>query len=127
MPGGGRSFGPKPRDYRTDMPKAQRRQALVSALSLRAGENAVTVLDKLAFDAPKTRAMAETLARLGLTGKRTLLVLDQADVNVVKSCRNLKNLRTVLAHQVNAYELLQCDIVLLTSDSLNRMKEVFVR
>src|SRR5438094_6925222 len=100
-PGGGRAFGPKPRDYRTEMPRAQRRKALVSALSLKAGENAVTVLESLSFEAPRTKQMAEALGRLGLTEKRTLLVIDRADENVVKSCRNLPNLRTTLAHQVN--------------------------
>ncbi len=125
-PGGGRAFGPKPRDHRTELPKSQRRQALASALSLKAGENAVAVLESLAFEAPRTREMAETLKRLGLTEKRTLLVLGQADENVVRSCRNLPNLRTTLAHQVNPYELLNCDMLLLTRDGLDRMKEVFV-
>src|SRR5437867_9809832 len=74
-PGGGRAFGPKPRDYRTEMPKQQRRQALASALSLKAGEHAVTVLDQLSFEAPRTKHMAEALERLGLHDKRTLLVL----------------------------------------------------
>src|SRR5882762_751813 len=60
-PGGGRAFGPKPRDYRTELPKSQRRQALASALSLKAGENAVQVLESIAFDAPKTSAMAQLL------------------------------------------------------------------
>jgi large subunit ribosomal protein L4 len=124
-PGGGRAFGPKPRDYRTELPKSQRRQALASALSLKAGENAVVVLESLAFAAPKTREMLETLKRLGLADKRTLLVLGQADENVVRSCRNLPNLRTTLAHQVNPYELLNCDTLLLTRDSLERMTEVF--
>jgi len=124
-PGGGRAFGPKPRDYRTELPKGQRRQALVSALSLKAGENAVTVLDSISFDAPKTAAMAQLLGKIGLGDKRTLLILDKADENVIKSCRNLKNLRTTLAHQVNAYELLHCDAVLVTTGSLDRMKEVF--
>jgi len=124
--GGGRAFGPKPRDYRTELPKTQRRQALASALSLKAGENAVTILDRLAFDAPKTRQMADVLERLGLSDKRTLLVLDGANENVVKSCRNLAKLRTMLAHQVNPYELLNCDVVLITQAGLDRMKEVFV-
>ena len=124
-PGGGRAFGPKPRDYRTELPKSPRRQALASALSLKAGENAVVVLESLAFAAPKTREMVETLKRLGLADKRTLLVLGQADENVVRSCRNLPNLRTTLAHQVNPYELLNCDTLLLTRDGLDRMKEVF--
>jgi large subunit ribosomal protein L4 len=125
-PGGGRAFGPKPRDHRTELPKGQRRQALTAALSLKAGENAVAVLESLAFAAPKTREMAQTLERLGLSDKRTLLVLGQADGNVVKSCRNLPNLRTTLASQVNPYDLLACDMLLLTRDGLDRMKEVFV-
>ena len=126
-PGGGRAFGPKPRDYRTEMPKGQRRQALASALSYKAGESAVVVLESLSFAAPKTREMAETLKRLGLADKRTLLVLGRADENVVRSCRNLPNLRTTLAHQVNPYELMDCDTLLLTRDGLDRMKEVFAR
>jgi len=125
MPGGGRAFGPRPRDYRTDMPKRQRRQALISALSLKAGASAVSVIEPLAFEAPKTKLMAEILDRLGLSDKRTLLVLDQANETVVKSCRNLRNLRTTLAHQVHPYDLLECDALLLTQASLDRMKEVF--
>ena len=124
-PGGGRAFGPKPRDHRTELPKGQRRQALTSALSLKATENAVVVLETLAFAEPKTREMAQTLERLGLSDRRTLLVLGQADGHVVKSCRNLPNLSTMLAHQVNPYDLLNCDTLLLTRDGLERMKEVF--
>jgi large subunit ribosomal protein L4 len=126
-PGGGRAFGPKPRSYRTDMPKAQRRRALLSALSLKAGENAVAVLESLSFAEPRTREMAATLKKLGLADKRTLLVLRSPDENVVRSCRNLPNLRTTLADQVNAYDLMSCDMLLLTRDSLDRMKEVFAR
>jgi large subunit ribosomal protein L4 len=126
MPGGGRAFGPKPRDYRTEMPRNQRRRALMSALSLKASENAVTVLEPLSFDAPKTSHMAGVLKKLGLDGKKALLVLDRADENVVKSCRNLRNLRTTLAHQVNPYELLNCDVLLVTEAGLARMREVFV-
>jgi large subunit ribosomal protein L4 len=126
MPGGGRTFGPIPRSYRTDMPKAQRRRALTSALSLKASEDAITILESLRFDAPKTRQMADVIEKLGLTGKKALLVLEDANENVVKSCRNLKNLRTTLAHQVNPYDLLNCDVVLVTEAGLERMKKVFV-
>ena len=127
MPGGGRSFGPKPRDYRTDLPKKQRRAALASALSLRASENAVTVLESLAFTEAKTRQMADVLKTLGLYDKRTLLVIDEANANVVKSCRNLKNLRTTLAHQLNPYDLLETEAVILTAPALARVQEVFAR
>jgi large subunit ribosomal protein L4 len=127
MPGGGRSFGPKPRDYRTEMPKQQRRAALASALSHKANENAVTVLENLKMDAPKTAVVAETFRKLGLGDKRTLFVVDQQNENVWKSCRNLRNVHTMLAHQLNPYDLLNCDAVVLTTDGLARVKEVFVK
>src|SRR5262249_35938612 len=109
MPGGGRAFGPSPKDHRTELPKKQRRAALISALSQKAGENAVAVIDALSFEAPKTSRMAGVLKNLGLAEKRTLLVLAAADENLLKSCRNLANLRLVAAHQLNAYELLHAD------------------
>jgi large subunit ribosomal protein L4 len=126
-PGGGRAFGPKPRDYRTELPRQQRRAALVSALSIRAGENAVHVVESLQFDAPKTKTMTEVLKRLGVDGRRTLLVLDQPDANVIKSCRNIPNLRTTMAHQLNPYELLECENIVLTAGGLERVKEVFAQ
>ena len=98
-----------------------------SALSLKASENAVAVIEPLRFDTPKTSAVAATLQKMGLAGKKALLVLDAADENVVKSCRNLRNLRTTLAHQLNPYELLDCEVMLVTEAGLARMKEVFVR
>jgi large subunit ribosomal protein L4 len=126
-PGGGRAFGPVPRDYRTELPRRQRRAALVSALSLRASEQAVHVVDAPAFEAPKTAAMAGLLKKLGLDGTKTLFVMAEADENVLRSCRNLKNLSTTLAHQLNPYELLSHDAVLITTGGLERVKEVFVR
>ena len=126
-PGGGRAFGPKPRDHRTELPRKQRRIALAAALSQKAGENAVTVLDSLSFAAPKTREMAEVLKRLGLGEKRTLVVIGESDPNVVRSCRNLVNVRTTLAQQLNPYDLLQSEALLVTAAGLERMKEIFAR
>jgi large subunit ribosomal protein L4 len=126
MPGGGRAFGPKPRDYRTEMPKRQRRGALVSALSLKAGEGAVSVIEPLQFQEAKTRQMADLLKSLGLYDKRTLLVLDEAPEPVLRSCRNLRNLEVTLAHQVNPHALLGCEVLLVTQGGLARLKEVFV-
>lgn len=127
MPGGGRAFGPQPRSYRTDLPKKQRHAALVSALSLRAGESAVYVLADLKLDAPRTKPVADVLKKLGLYEKRTLLVLGDADPNVLKSCRNLRNLRTTQAQALNAYDLMDCEAVLLTAAALERVKEVYAR
>src|SRR6267142_4660427 len=89
MPGGGRAFGPRPRDYRTELPRQQRHLALTSALSLRASENAVSVLDQLPLTEVKTAAVAAVLKSLGLNAKRTLLVLAEHDERVWKSCRNI--------------------------------------
>jgi len=127
MPGGGRAFGPKPRDYRTDLPRKQRRAALASALSLRASESAVSVVDALTLSAPKTSQVAAMLKKLGLEAKRTLVVLGEHDDHVWKSCRNLRHVHATLADRLNPYELLSCDAVVLTAAGLERMKEVFAR
>jgi large subunit ribosomal protein L4 len=127
MPGGGRAFGPRPRDYRTELPKKQRRAALVSALSLKATENAVAVLESLQAEAPKTSRVAGVLKKMGVYGKRTLLVVDQQNEAVWKSVRNIDRLNTTLAHQLNAYDLLNAEALVLTADGLARVKEVFAK
>lgn len=125
MPGGGRAFGPRPRDYRTEMPKKQRRQALVSALSLKATSDAISVLEGLSADAPKTSTVAGVLKKMGVYGKRTLLVVDQQNDAVWKSVRNIDRLETTLAHQLNTYDLMKAEALILTADGLARVKEVF--
>lgn len=128
MPGGGRAFGPKPRDYRLEMPRQQRRAALVSALSLKATQDAVAVIEAIAVDAaPKTAKVAGVLKTAGLAGQRTLIVVDQQNETVWKSVRNLANVRTLLAHQLNPYDLMNCERLLLTKDGLARVTEVFAR
>jgi large subunit ribosomal protein L4 len=71
--------------------------------------------------------MAGILKRLGLDSKRTLLVIGESDPNVVRSCRNLRNLQTTLAHQLNPYELLNAEALLVTAPALAAMKEIFAR
>jgi large subunit ribosomal protein L4 len=127
MPGGGRAFGPRPSEFRTDMPKKQRRAALVSALSLKAGESAVSVLEGISVAAPKTAEVAGVLKKMGVYGKRTLLVVDQQNDVVWKSVRNIDRLNTTLAHQLNAYDLVNAEALVLTKDGLARVKEVFAK
>jgi large subunit ribosomal protein L4 len=127
MPGGGRAFGPHPRDYRTEMPKKQRRAALVSALSLKAGESVVAVLESLKAEAPKTAQVVAVLQKMGVYGKRTLLVVDQQNEAVWKSVRNIDRLNTTLAHQLNTYDLVNAEAVVLTQDGLEMVKEVFAK
>ena len=128
MPGGGRAFGPKPHSHRTDMPKRQRRSALVSALSLRASENAVSVIEGIVVDgAPKTARVAGVFKKIGLGGKKTLLVVGAQNESVWKSVRNLRDVTTTLAHRLNPYDLLDCEQLLLTQDGLAAVKEVFAK
>ena len=127
MPGGGRAFGPHPRDYRTEMPRKQRRAALISALSLKAGESVVAVLEKISVDGPKTSQVAGMLRKMGVYGKRTLLVVDQQNEAVWKSVRNIDRLNTTLAHQLNTNDLVNAEAVVLTQDGLAMVKEVFAK
>jgi large subunit ribosomal protein L4 len=127
MPGGGRAFGPRPRDYRTELPKKQRRAALVSALSLKATESAVSVLEGITLDAPKTAQVAGVLRKMGVYGKRTVLVVDQQNETVWKSVRNIDRLNTTLAHQLNAYDLVNAEALIMTQEGLARVKEVFAK
>jgi len=127
MPGGGRAFGPRPRDHRTDLPRKQRRAALVSALSLKANESAVSVLEKIAVEGPRTSQVAGVLRKMGVYGKRTLLVVDQQNDSVWKSVRNIDRLETTLAHQLNAYDLVNAEALVLTQDGLARVQEVFAK
>lgn len=124
-PGGGRAFGPEPRDYRLDLPKKQRRAALAAALSLAAREGRVRVVEDLKMEEPKTRVVAELLAKLGVGAEKTLLVFGQHDESVYKASRNLARVRATLAHQITPYDLLGCDQLVLTQSALERMKEVF--
>ena len=123
--GGGRAFGPTPRDYRVDLPKGQRRAALVSALSLRAQEGRIRVIDDWAMAEPKTKFVADLLEKLGLTEGRVLLVLGSAEPNLVRSARNLPKVRVTLAEQLTPYYLLEADEVVLTASGLGRLQEVF--
>ncbi len=124
MPGGGRTFGPQPKSWRTDLPKQQRRAALASALSLKASENAVSILDQLSVNSIKTSSVAAVLKSLGIYGKRTLLIVGEHDDTLWKSCRNIRTLSMTVADRLNAYELLHCEAVVLTSAGLKRVQEV---
>lgn len=125
--GGGRAHGPEPHEYHVDLPKKQRRLALASALSLKAREAKVAVVDDLSFETPKSKAVAGLLGKMGLGAGKTLLVVGAHDENVWKSCRNLRLLSTSLAHQVNTYGLLDCETVVFTQSGLKRLSEVFAR
>lgn len=124
--GGGRAFGPRPRDYSYRLPKKLSRLALASAFSVRAGEQAVGVIESIDVDAPKTKVIADMLSNAGLYGRKCLVLLGSSDRNLLLSARNLPRVRTTLATQVTPYELLNSDFVLMTQEGLEKLKEVFL-
>ena len=121
--GGGRAHGPEPRDYLVEMPKKQRRVALTSALSLKARESRVAVLEDPKFDAPKTKQVAGLMDKIGLGTTKLLFVTDSHDENVWKSLRNVPGATCRAASDVNAYDVLSHRTVVLTQAAFDRLRE----
>jgi large subunit ribosomal protein L4 len=115
--GGGVALGPKPRSYKQRTPKKMVQLALRSALSDRASMNRVAVVESWDFPAPRTKDAKVALDALGLTG-RVLIVLDRSEENVEKSFRNLPTVQTILASELNAYDVLCCDWIVFTRANL---------
>ena len=120
--GGGIVFGPRPRSYEYNIPKKVRRGALVSALTVKAGEGSVAVVDKLEMDEPKTKKALAALGALGLTGK-VLIIIDGRDANLELSFRNLPDVRVLQASAINVYDLLDAEKVLFTRSALEKVQE----
>lgn len=117
--GGGVVFGPDPRDHGIGMNKRERRAAICSALSKRVADQAVLVLDKLAFDAPKTKQVVNLLDRFAL--EDVLVVVSEIDTNVANSARNLPNVTLVPAGGVNVYDILRRANLVMTSDAVQAL------
>lgn len=124
--GGGTVFGPTPRSYRQDMPRKQRRLALRSALSAKAGAGQLAVLDGFTLETPRTRAVVEMLRAIGGDGapRKVLLVLGSHHEVLERSARNLPEVRVLLATNLNLRDLLGGDTVLLTRDAVDHLTEV---
>lgn len=122
--GGGIAFGPKPRDYSYKLPQKVRRLALKSALSSKALDNKIIVVDEFSFDQPKTKVMMQALEALKV-GKKTLLVTADGNVNVVKSARNIEGVKPMRADFINVYDILKYDTLLMTKDAVAMVEEVF--
>jgi large subunit ribosomal protein L4 len=115
---GGKAFGPRPRDYWTAIPKTLRKIALTSALSSRAKDEKILVIDTIVADAPKTKTIASMLTALSLEGKRTLLVINGANKNVYLSGRNIKNCSVKPVSEINALDVLNSDTVVFGAEEL---------
>ncbi len=125
--GGGVAFGPRPRDYSYRINKKVRRLALKSALSLRASEGKVLIVELPHLEAPKTKSMANLLKSLGVEGKSCLLLLKDRDDKVRKSGRNIEDLTLKSASCVNAYDVLSNEFLLLSEGSVDQLREAFLK
>ncbi len=122
--GGGVVFGPKPRSYRYQLPRKMRRAAMRSALTSKLRSQELTVLNDLKLEEPKTRMINEILNNLDARG-RVLLVTAGADENVYKSSRNIPRVNSAVANQINVYDVLNSDCIILTREAVARVEEVF--
>ena len=122
--GGGRVFGPKPRDYSFKLNKKVKQLARKSALSYKAKENSLLVLEDVSFDAPKTKNYIALLNGLSLSDKKTLLVLAEDNKNVFLSSRNLPKAKVVTVNDVNTYQLLNADHLVLCEGSVSKLETI---
>lgn len=117
--GGGRVFGPQPRDYGFKLNKKVRQLARKSALSYKAQENAIIVVDEIKMDAPKTKGIIEILNNLKVSDKKTLFVLPGADKVVYLSTRNLQRVNVIAASALNTYKVLDADVMVVAEGALS--------
>ncbi|MEE3446204.1 MAG: 50S ribosomal protein L4 [Prevotella sp.] len=118
LKGGGRVFGPTPRDYGFKLNKKVKALARKSALSYKAQENAIIVVEDFEFEAPKTKEFLAVAKNLKVDGKKLLVVLPESNKNVYLSARNLQKSECILAANVNTYKVLNADVMVVTEKSL---------
>ena len=121
---GGIVFAPKPRDYRFTVNKKVRRLAMKSALSSKALESSIIVVDSIKLDEFKTRKMAAMLSAVGVD-KKALVVLPEVDVKVIKSASNIPGVKTAQVNELNVYDILNADKLVIAKDAVAKIEEVY--
>ena len=122
--GGGRVFGPQPRDYSFKLNKKVKDLARKSALTYKAKDNSIAVLEDFTFESPKTKQFTALLKALSLGEKKTLLVLPEANKNVVLSGRNIQNAKITTADQINTYDVMNADSVIFVESSISKIENL---
>jgi large subunit ribosomal protein L4 len=125
MVGGGAIFGPKPRDYSNALPASMRRVARKSALSIKARDGQIKVVEDFTFGAPKTKEMSQVLKALELGGTKTLLLLAAPDAAVVKSGRNIPRLQVAQADKASTYDFVNTQVLLIQKSALEVLQNTF--
>ena len=125
--GGGRVFGPKPRDYSFKLNKKVKALARKSALTYKAQENAIVVVEDFTLEAPKTKEFVNIAKNLKVDGKKMLLVMPESNKNVCLSARNLQKAEVVLAENVNTYKIMNADVLVITENSLKTIDGILTK
>ena len=123
--GGGRVFGPVPRDYSFKLNKKLKQLARKSALAYKVKGEALTVVEDFAMEVPKTKEFIGITKNLNLEGKKILLVLPESNANVALSARNLQNVKVVLASNINTYDVMNAGNIVLSEGSVNVINQMF--
>ena len=120
--GGGRVFGPQPRDYSFKLNKKVKVLARKSALSIKAYKQNLVVLENLSFDAPKTKQFVSMIQALGLHGKKSLVVLGDSDKNVYLSSRNFEGSNVITHSELNTYDIMNAGVIVLVESSIEKIE-----
>ena len=120
---GGVAFAPKPRSYRMSIPKSMKRVAMKSALSSKVKDETLMVLDSLKMEAPKTKTIAELLKKLDV--KKALIVTGDVEMNAYKSVRNMDGVTLVPCNNINVYDIIKYETLILTQDAVKKLEEVY--
>ncbi|MCM1030817.1 50S ribosomal protein L4 [Bacteroides caecimuris] len=123
--GGGRVFGPVPRDYRFKLNKKLKKLARKSALAVKAGANAVTVVEDFSFEAPKTKQFVSLVNNLKVNNGRLLLVLSESNENILLSARNLQNVEIKRVSDLSTYNIMKAKNLVLVESSVKGLNEMF--
>ena len=119
FPGGGRIFGPVPRDYSFKLNKKLKRLARRSALTYKAQAGAINVIENLQLEAPKTKEVIALTKALNVENKKVLLILPEGNANLQLSCRNIPSVKPVLAQNVNTYEVMNANVLVMVEGAEN--------
>jgi len=122
--GGGRVFGPRPRDYEFKLNIKQKRLARKSALSYKIKEGVVSIVEDFTFDAPKTKQYTDFLTNFDSLNKKSLLIIPESNKNVYLSSRNLQGVKVVMASEINTYDLMNAKSVIISEGSISKIEGI---
>lgn len=123
LKGGGTVFGPKPKNYSVKMTKKMRRLARKSALSVKAGEEAIRIIEDFQMEEPETRRVADMLKDFELDGKKVLLLTSETDINLYKSARNIPNVEVLEGYKPTTYQILNADAIVIQQGAIELLEE----